>query len=501
MSNLNLRPGKATPSGVAMPEWISRQDLSNGSWQVQEGQAVRGDAWTDRKSRIMRVPYGDDPMARAVRAHEMMHAKVSPADMSFFSKLPASHEALVAAEEFRVNTLIRVAGFDADALCDGSESNSGKRLAQIGDWNNFVLFISATAGTKACKDLLRGARSADLEFAERGKRVEKAILQLWKDVIKSMGYGVRDANGVKLAGRVIGDTSPLVRSESGGHYRTPRLDSSELAEGEFEMPSGFTFTIRVAELLDSLLKRDDDLADSTEQEIAQAMGDEELDAVLGKGGKTWASLIIDRNVPLTRRLTGRLGRKRIASNMGVNPRRIERMLTDPERRVFDRTVKGSGGVVLIDQSGSMRLSDSDVMDIVEAAPGCVIIGYSHEANSTGKPNAWILANRGRVCAKVRSGNGGNGVDGPALVLAQKLRKKGEPLVWICDGHVTVSDDTEAPFILRKWCVNFVRKHNVHMVHDVVAGIAALRKASSEGGRLKTNLTGNLLATANNMDGI
>lgn len=498
MTSTNIRQGRVTPSGVAMPEWLSRSDIDNGAWQVQEGQAVRGDAWTDRKSRIMRVPYGDDPMARAVRAHEMMHAKVSPPDMSFMDKLSVGRESLVAAEEFRINTLIRVAGFDSDALCDGSEANSGKRLAQIGDWNNFVLFISATAGTKACKDLLRGAKSVDAEFADRGKRVEKAIVQLWKNEIKNRGYNLRDPNGIKWAGKHVGDTSP-VAIDSSGRVRYLRPGETDLAEGEYLIPTGFSFTIRVAGLLDSLLKRDDDIADSTEAEVAQTMNDDELDAVLNGSGKTWAPLIIDRNVPLTRRLTGRLGRKRIASNMGVNPRRIDRMLTDPERRVFDKTVKGSGGVVLIDQSGSMRLNDSDVMGIVEAAPGCVIIGYSHEAKSSGKPNAWVLANRGRVCSKVRPGNGGNGVDGPALVLAQKLRKKGEPLVWVCDGYVTVSDDSEAPYALRKWCVNFVRKHNIHMVRTVDEVIAVLRKAATDGGRLRTTLTGNLQDTANVMD--
>jgi hypothetical protein len=487
----NIRSGKVTPTGVAMPEWLSRSDIDNGAWQVQEGQAVRGDAWTDRKARIMRVPYGDDPMARAVRAHEMMHAKVSPPDLSALDRLSVSREAVIAAEEFRVNTLIRAAGFDADALCDGSESNSGKRLAQVGDWNNFVLFISATAGTKACKDLLRGASSVDKDFAEKGKRIEKAIMKVWKDELKRYGPA-REPSTIKRAASAVGSTAPAVVTETGEMRRT-------LLKDEGELPIGFNFTLRVAGMLDSLLKRDDQIADDFEAEVAQSIGDEELEAILDSGSKTWATLIIDRNVPLTRRLSGKLGRKRVASNIGVNPRRIDRMLTDPEKRVFDRTIKGSGGVVLIDQSGSMRLTDSDVMNLVEAAPGCVIIGYSHEANAVGKPNAWILADRGRVCSRIRPGNGGNGVDGPALILAQKLRKKGEPLVWVCDGFVTVADDSEAPFALRKWCVNFVRKHNIHMTPDVNAAVDALKRAANSSGRLSAQLAPYLKQTAERMD--
>jgi hypothetical protein len=504
MSNITIRPGVITPSGVAMPEWLSRNDLENGAWQVNQGQAVRGEAWTDRKSRIMQVPFGDDPMARTIRAHEMMHAKISPATLEFISKLSVSMESVRAAEEFRVNTLVGVAGFDTDPMRDGSESNSGKRLAEIGDWNNFVLFIAATAGTKGCKDVLRGARSVNPEFADAGKRVEKAIIQKWKDEVKKYGR-LTDPTSAKKAAKLVGSTKPVWLHPVTGTF----LDNGDTPESEIVQrmvnrgdssspvlaPKGFGFTMQVATLLEALLKRDDSVDDGVSgDEPSDMPSSEELDAALTTG-KTWAPLIIDKNLPLTRNVAGRLGRKRIATNIGINPRRIERILTDPERRIFDRTIKGSGGIVLIDMSGSMHISERELNDLVEAAPGCVVIGYSHQSNSSGVPNTWILANRGKVCARIPHGNGGNGVDGPALQFALKLRKKGEPFIWVCDGYVTVSDDNMAPKSLQKWCADLVRKHNIHMTESVESGIKALRKTAS-GQRLQTNLVGPLALTEN-----
>ena len=488
MSDLNIKKGVVTPDGVAMPEWLSRRDSTNGAWQVQQGQAIRGDAWTNRMERVMRVPFGTDEQARVVRAHEMMHAKASPLSLDIGSPLPILEDALRVAEEFRVNTLCKSAGFDIDALRDGSESGTGKRLAENADWNNFVLMICATAGGKACKDLLRGATSVDKAFAEKGKRVEKAIADMWKAELKRFGR-VSDKRTIKAASSHVGSSSPTVYNTLTGDTMV-YTEGMELKDGWTVIPAGFMYTIKLGSMIDSLLKRDDDVADDGDMPgDPQQPSDEELDSVLA-GGNTWATLVVDRNVPLTRRVKGHLGRKRIATNIGINPRRMERLLTDPDQRVFDRYTKGSGGVVLIDQSGSMRLSDDDLWTIVNASPGCVVIGYSHQPRSVGVPNLWVLANRGKVCAKIRSGNGGNGVDFPALAFAQKLRKKGEPFVWVCDGVVTVADDDIAPAVLQKQVVNFVAKHNIHNVETVNDAVDALKRVKN-GGRLPSRVVGRL----------
>lgn len=484
-----IRKGVVTPQGVAMPEWLSRKDSEAGSWTVEEGQATRGNAWTNRMDRLMRVPFGPDDLSRAVRAHEMMHAKVSPESAHFADRMDVSSEAIIVAEEFRVNQLCSAVGFDMDALRDGSESNTGKRLAQNKDWNNLVLMICATAGTKACKDMIRGVGTVDKALADKAKVVEKSVVDQWKSERRRYG-ALRDPRSLKRLAQVVGDTTPYVFGPDGVQKRSYHKGDS-LTPDEMVLPLGLYFTMRLAGQIDAMLRYDDDVADA---EVSMEDGiptDEELEGMAKSGGRdNWARLIVDRSVPLTRRAKGNLGRRRIATNIGVAPRRMERLLTDPDKRVFDRTLKGQGGVILIDQSGSMSLTDDDVMALVDEAPGCVVIGYSHRPGSSGVPNVWILADRGKVCARVRRGNGGNGVDGPALVFANKLRKKGEPLVWVCDGSVTTSDDRHAPAPLQKQVVSFVRKHSVHMVASVEEAVTALRKAKA-GNRLTTRIVGPL----------
>ena len=192
-----------------------------------------------------------------------------------------------------------------------------------------------------------------------------------------------------------------------------------------------------------------------------------------------------QHLPKPERVAGRMGRKRSATNIGVNPRRIHRYLVDPERRIFDRRIKGIGGVVLIDQSGSMALNDKDIWDIINASPGCTIIGYSHSSHS--KYNCWVLAEDGKVVSEVREGNGGNGVDGPALLYAIKRRKKGDPLIWVCDGYVTGRGD-EHTYELAAWCAKVVANHKVHMVEDVPEAVEALKQVR-DGRKLPMRMVG------------
>jgi hypothetical protein len=151
---------------------------------------------------------------------------------------------------------------------------------------------------------------------------------------------------------------------------------------------------------------------------------------------SWAQLNV-KEQNLTRHVPGGLGKKRIASNMGRNPRRIGRMFTDPQKRIFDRKIKGNGGVVLIDYSGSMALDEQDVLKIMEAAPGCTVACYTtNDYDKDGRANLWVLGARGRMTTKIPRSRGGNGVDHPALVWAIQQKQSGNaPIVWVTDGGV------------------------------------------------------------------
>jgi hypothetical protein len=444
---------------IAMPEFIVRDEYAHDTWTVQQGSPARGEAWAELDARRLRVPYGDDAASRIIRAHELMHVRVSPLDTAnaVQSFDDVSAHAVISAEEFRVNTLLQRAGFDTDDLRDGSESTAGERVTERGDWNEAVRFLGAIAGTKAASDFLRGVKRVDPEWAKALGEIQKAM---------------------KKAVRKIG---------------THSLGSIAMTEG---LPAGFYhYTHKVAQILqiaEDAGKPDPDTGEEKEidaEEIKAKVGDGS--GPVGKSGE-FAKPIIDP-IPLTRRVAGHMGRKRVATNVGRNPRRINRMLVDPERRVFDRKIKGKGGVVVIDQSGSMSLSDSDLWEILSAAPGCTVIGYSHSPGTTDTPNIWILAQDGKVCGEIRKGSRGNGVDGPALELGIKKRKaKTDPFIWVCDGIVTDYRDHSYDS-LSELCASIVVREKIHMVKTPKEAVEALNQVKS-GKRLPVTATGPIAHT-------
>lgn len=473
--------GTTTGLGVAMPEWLARRDVQNGAWEVQRGEAKRGEAWTNQRDRVMRVPFGGDETNRVIRAHEMTHARVSPVNAVLGMELGFSEGSIRAAEEFRVNSLVRVAGFDIDMLVDGSENIAGQRLAQMNDIEGMVQSIAAMANTKGAAAFLRGVKTVDEDLSKALREVEKAVIKTWAKPARR--------SGDNAVAKKFGSTRPCT-SEGWENYNAGYRD----------------FTIPLAKMLDSIIdaltpdpedEGDEENGDANEENKneneAKKPKDRVGDAISGRHGR-WGNLIFDREVRLTKTMYGSLGRKRVATNVGRNPRRMNRMLTDPQRRIFDRTVRGIGGVVLIDQSGSMALSVEDVEKMMEASPGCTIIGYSHRARSTDVPNIWVLAENGRRVAEVRKGSGGNGVDGPAVRYAVAQARRGEPIVWVCDGCVTSGDDDKIYENLDIECAKLVVKNRIYMAEDVKTGIEALHRVAKRE-KLPTRMVGNVKSRA------
>jgi hypothetical protein len=356
-----------------------------------------------------------------------------------------------------VNGLAAAAGFDMDSLVDGSESKSGSITAENKDWNAAVRMVAACAGTKGATDFIRGVAKHDKEMAASLRALNTKMKKDWKKDLQR--YNTRQ----------IGDT-------------TVKQDGW--------MPEGFhKFTLKYAKYLQSLLVNDD------EKGIGEEVGDIPTASDIkseGKRGKF--ARLVELDVPKPNKVDGRIGRKRIPSQIGKNPRRISRVLTDPDKRIFDKRTKGKGGVVLIDQSGSMDLREKDIWRIIEHAPGCVIIGYSHRPGSTGVPNVWVIADRGRVADGVPDGNGGNGVDGPAVTFAAKHLRTGEPFIWVCDGVVTDGAADSCYYNLDHEAAKLVKKHRIHMTNDVEGAVEAL-KGAARGKRPEMKFTGPLQAAS------
>jgi hypothetical protein len=477
-TNLHNRP---------LPELLGRKDKADdlGAWAIKECKPVRGAPMTSVVDRVMNVPHGDEALDRVVRAHEMVHAKVSPADdfPKWIERGIATETALRTVEEVRVNYLVKKAGFDVSILADGSELSSGVLLAERNDWASCVYTAVGYAICGGGKDFLTGVR-----------RVNRAWGATLRDIVKRVEKEMKDA-------------------DKGGDLASTEVDArTGLA------PRGFSHTERIAEWVDRLANPPKD-EDENGEENGDENGDAQGDAQDGDGtqegeGKetrkkgngannakqgdkpapidpkqinpagrergaipTWGKLITHK-LPLTRRAKGGLGRKRTANNIGRNPRRIGNALVDPERRVFDKQTKGNGGVVLIDGSGSMSLSHKDILTITENAPGCTVAVYSADRDNV-KPNLLILAEKGRMVDKLPDRNGGNGVDGEAIRWAIKQRQRSStPVVWITDGQVHGLGNGGQwggyHDILAMDCVTQALKGNVFVAPDVARGVEVLK---------------------------
>ena len=185
----------------------------------------------------------------------------------------------------------------------------------------------------------------------------------------------------------------------------------------------------------------------------------------------WAELKV-RKLNLTRHAPGGLGRKRRATDMGRNPRRIGNALADPQKRIFDSTKKGNGGVVIIDGSGSMALTTEDIVKIVDSAHGATVAVYSTDSANV-KDNLLILAEKGKMVQELPPRSGGNGVDAPALKwgIGQKQHAKA-PVVFVTDGMVHgINQGYED--LLAMDCINLVLRNNVVVRKNVAEAVKAL----------------------------
>jgi|TARA_Y100000296_G_scaffold85386_1_gene121187 hypothetical protein len=469
-----------------LPELIRRKDGANdepAEWDIHPCAAERGLPTTGLLPRTMVVPVQDFELDRVIRAHEMMHAKVSPGDRTvWINRGIASDRAMVCAEEARVNFLVGKAGFDLDILEDGTEQNAGERIAERGDWAEAVFFTASVSGCGGFNKYLVGIRRHRPGWGPRLRRIHQLIQ-------KELRYLSRKSHG--------------------------SLCSTQTATGildpENELIEGFFHTESIAEWLDRLAEAgetnpDDDAEgkDSTEgddtdgdtrdgetEDGTPGATDDDGEAPVSKEdlenqepvrsheAGSWAQLNVKKQ-NLTRHVPGGLGKRRIASNMGRNPRRVGRMFTDPQKRIFDRKVKGNGGVVLIDYSGSMALSEKDVLSIMEAAPGCTVACYTtNDFDRDGKPNCWILGDRGRMTTAIPMSRQGNGVDHPALVWAvQQKQRSNAPVVWVTDGGV-LGPGQGYKDQLAMQCIKTVQKSKVlirnevsdaiELLHDLTAG--------------------------------
>lgn len=419
---------------VIYPELVSgRHDDESRAWTVHEGSTMRGEASCNLQERILEVPLTSSEQARVVRAHELMHARVSPrADYLVRALDEVSPRSLECAEELRVNTLIARLGFDVTTLSDGTEKLGARRLAESGEWEEALCFLMAVLGTGAERDFFNGIRQGHAAWLPALRNLRKRALEIFS-----------------LDTRVLGAT---------------HLDENGL-------PSGYACSTLVLARL---------LTQSAAARVPTSA--DELRAFrrsLEVGGRrpptgVFASLVMDEMMIPERSHGGARDRTWRASTTGTAMRYPGRLLTDDQRRAFAQQVPRHGGVVVVDQSGSMDIDPDALRALVRQAPHALVIGYSHRPGDRGTtPNAWVLCERGRLATRCPSGNVGNGVDGPVLRWAASQRRAGEPFVWVTDGQVTDSHDYPDAELTRL-CATLVQRYRIRLVRDLTSAVSVLR---------------------------
>lgn len=415
-------------SASVYPELVSgRNDgFVQGPWEIQPGSTSRGTASCDLGGRILEVPLGDDSVSRIVRAHELMHIRVSPfRGVGLEPHREIATRALECAEELRVNTILDRIGFATTQLKDGSEKAGGRRIAQAGEWGEALRFLLAVLGTGAERDYLAGVRSVQPSWMGGMRAVRKRALSIL-DGLTADELGDTSLNEDGAPRGYVNVTVPLARIvESAGHAMVPvgnealRQFRRSLEPGGRRAPSG-----------------------------------------------RFADLVFDESHPSVYRSRTSGARRPRPSTAGTVLRYPGRLLTDDQSRAFSTKRARRGGLVVIDQSGSMNIAAGQLEAMLRAAPDAVIVGYSHRpGDNGGTPNAWILAAKGEVSTMPPGGNVGNGVDGPVLRWAISRRLGNEPLIWVTDGQVTDSNDHPNDELTEE-CAALVRKHRIRLIREL-----------------------------------
>lgn len=377
------------------------------------------------------MPLGNDATSRAVRAHELMHVRVSP-HRSFAGHHDVSARALECAEEYRVNVLLVRLGFAAALLLDGTEKSGARRIAEAADWPEAVRFVLAVLGTGAERDYLAGLRMVQPTWMPAlraiAKRAKKLVDGLPVDEIGDTSLDDEDvprgfANVTVVLARMI---DRAAGSKVPGDPESLRLFRRSLEAGARRAPSGVFAPL-----------------------------------VFAQG---------ELNLPA---LTSAQWRRDRPSNSGVTMRYPNRLLTDELQRAFVSKRRRHGGLVVIDQSGSMDIDPLHLAALVTRSPGALVLGYSHRPGDvTSTPNVWVLVRNGVLARQYPVGNVGNGVDGPVLEWAVARARSGEPIVWVTDGQVTDSNDHPSD-ALSEHCATLVRRHRIRLVRELGAAAGAL----------------------------
>ena len=397
-----------------IPEFLHRDDVEGGAWNVTPGLPQRGIAKTNINQRHMVVPILNTEQSRVIRAHEMAHAKLSTTmlDDILTRESATKHfeQSFMVAEELRVNQYIKETGFDVDLLVDGSEKNTMEQLLESDMNVQAVTFYMSTVGTALQRTL---TRVLNKHRPELGKLLRPAIKDV-KHITKELKNYSRSWS-----------TEP-----------DPGWGNKGTSHATLRLQRAIMNAMQIAEGFENKRQSDEEVKDSRDdREDPEKIGEEIKRDYPGAShaSPNWCTPIWG-HPPLSQTSDALVGRKRRSSNMGKNPNRMHRALTDPQKRIFSAKRRAKGGMYVVDMSGSRSITPDTITNLLQHAPAATIIGYTCDANHD-TPNIWLLADKGRYTTDIPDDSAGNSLDYPALLWAVANSSEDEPRVWISDGQV------------------------------------------------------------------
>lgn len=436
----------------AIPDALATPKRDQKGWRVTYAPPVRGACSTNRKAKVMAVPDEYDDTARAIRAHEMAHAAFSPMEgPEILAPLfGVSADALAAAEEARVNRLANAAGADVSALTDGTEKSAARVAALRNDYRAALLLTVSTMGT----DAERHVKSALTKHAPKSWR--KDLTAFRRTVKTALGH------------------VPYIRN----------LTAYE--RDGVTMPEGFLYAVHVARALENYAEHGKSLPTDKQAKAQEGKATTRARDDYAQARKftrhpehtaeksTYQDVRLMEPDMNTRHL-GKIAKRRVAAPVGKKPRRMSRLMTDPHRRVFDRTIRTNGGVVVIDQSGSMHLAEADIDRVLAAAGGATVIGYSDIGRNLA--NVWVIAENGQRSTGYPRGGCNNGVDGSALnFAATKRRNKREPFIWITDGRAYDKAENFGPRASSE-IHHTTKRYGIHVAENIDEAVRELQRCA------------------------
>lgn len=424
---MRIRPKNATTRrSRPAPEFLVPE-----RWEYADS---AGRSCVDLANRRIQAPGGESDEDYMLRTHEMAHVRYSPDG----TPPEADHTILNAVEDSRVDILaqralppsLRTRYMDGAAELHDIPPEDAVRMAKMMSPHNLA---------EGALCLLAAAIGVGQET------LAACVLIAESDI--------RYRHLPPIADTMVGDLREIYQEPDDPDCLRRAYETVAAAIARFEeKPDPVTIK---------------DLVERQADEVLDRRGMPVKALARGAGPVRWGEMRISHPRLTDRYRPRSMGRRFTASDVGVEFRHPERVLTDG--KPFGRKRRIPGGTLLVDHSGSMSLTVEDMRQIIDAAPAAKIADYCGGVGGELR----VIGENGRLADERTLDDTmgiGNVVDYPAL---EWLACQPGPRIWVSDAYVGPTDG-DAVAGLRQ-CMDLVRRAGIIWVPDTDDALDILRR--------------------------